>query len=195
MREQLLEDVANDGKVNLTNQDYQPRSLAYDKEQQELRRKFLESSTALDDEEGDDDASQGDDDEILVVKQQTPEEIEEAEVAIKHAIAEMVSLKKNKTEDDNFLADFMLNKKWVDKSKNKLKEYSKQVLEEDILNEKEREKNRLLAEDEILDLEEDEQELDEVDKFESQYNFRFEEIENAGGGGGGLLQVMVGIHG
>ncbi|KAI9323551.1 KRI1-like family C-terminal-domain-containing protein [Dichotomocladium elegans] len=61
---------------------------------------------------------------------------------------------KNISEEDAFLVDFVLNRGWVDKGK---PEDVKDVI------------------DDVEDKDADEEHLDEVDRFESKYNFRFEE--------------------
>ena len=59
----------------------------------------------------------------------------------------------------------MKEKKWIDNI-NKSTKSSKEIhMTEEV-------------ENELLDLEEDEKDLIEIDKFESKYNFRFEELQN-----------------
>jgi protein KRI1 len=166
-REQLLEDVdAMDGRTKTNPK----RSLAYDKEQEDIRKSFMKSvkSSGIESDENSDS-----DEDILVVKARSYEDetSKEEEEKLQQAIKEMSQLKPDKNEDDEFLTSFMSNKKWISKP---LQTRIRMRQEDDD------EARRLAAEDEILDLEEDEQELEEVDKFESKYNFRFEELENSG---------------
>ncbi len=148
VREQILEDMDNDSKVATQQSKSERSTLAYNKEQQDLRNQFLNS---IKDASG----SESDDDDILEAKGK-PVGNNEEEEELQTAIKEISSSGNEKTEEDNFLTEFMSKKKWIPKIKDKIN-----------------------LDDDDIDLAQDEEELDKVDKFESKYNFRFEEIAGA----------------
>lgn len=176
LREQLLEDVEkndddddnnddddNDDDENLHSHE-QSASIKsarfnYDQVQDAIRRKFLDSVRGGDD--VDDDDEDDEDDDILVVKDRDPREIEAEKKELQKALREMSRLApkdhKEEVEKDAFLTNYISNEKWKDKQ---LK-YS----------------SRGLSADEVDD---EEKELDKVDRFESKYNFRFEELQEEG---------------
>ncbi|KAI0229053.1 Kinetochore protein Spc24 [Massospora cicadina] len=106
------------------------------------------------------------DDEFFVKRKQTAEErlAEEEEYrqfllqemakadSTKQVFDQWASYKDNPNKDDAFLMDYMLNRGWLDKNAGKAPTY----------------------EEIVADIEEEE-ELDKVDNFEREYNFRFEE--------------------
>jgi protein KRI1 len=161
LREQLL----SGGEADQQHPSHSKRSaLQYDEEQEALRKSFLSSaneilSSGSEASDGDD----GDDDLFTSTTPKNPQVIAQEENELKEAIAKYAE-----TEEDVFLANYMKEKKWVDPLSKTLKESStssKTPLSID-------------QEDELLDLEEDEKDLIEIDKFESKYNFRFEEMQN-----------------
>jgi protein KRI1 len=160
LREQLLSGGADDNPSHS-----KMSTLQYDQEQEALRKSFLTSaneivSSASEASDGDED----DGDDLFVAAQKTPQVLAQEENELKEAIAKYAKSDRA-TEEDVFLANYMKEKKWVDPLAKTLKASSKKSLSLD-------------QEDELLDLEEDEQELIEIDKFESKYNFRFEEMQN-----------------
>ncbi|KAG8705566.1 hypothetical protein FRC09_002883 [Ceratobasidium sp. 395] len=74
--------------------------------------------------------------------------------------------------DQEFLMNYILNRGWIDKSEKRLPTY-REVVEPDTMSEVQEDKNQIEdSEDNGLD----EDEFDEIaDRFESTYNFRFEE--------------------
>jgi protein KRI1 len=181
VREQLLSGKGDSDEDNQADGTYydKEKALAYDQEQEKIRQKFLSSAMDSDD-------SDGEGDDMLTVKPKSAKEQAEEEERLKSAIAEVVSLTKKDTNldptEEDFLATYMLQKKWMDDADLKVdKKTDNFMTKED--------------EDELLDLEEDEEELYEVDKFESKYNFRFEEEQGEGGGnviGGNNMGEVVG---
>ncbi|GAA5800081.1 KRI1-like family C-terminal-domain-containing protein [Helicostylum pulchrum] len=126
-------------------------------EQEELRNAFKQAGDESSDEESEDD--------FLIKKDKTSEEKEAEEndykkfllqhmkddEPSKKAFEALTNYKKNPNvnPEEAFLMDYVLNRGWVDKKTEKVP-----VVE---------------------DIEEDEKELDDIDRFESKYNFRFEE--------------------
>ena len=152
IREQLLEDGADlnaeddDRETNYT----KSKSLAYDREQESIRKAFLKSAGN----ESDDDEDRSDDGMLTVKKKDPAQEAAEK----KELLKELQKMQKSNEEGDKFLADFISNKKWQEE-----------------VNEDESEEE---------DMEAEEEELDNVDRFESSYNFRFEEEAAQNGGEG-----------
>jgi protein KRI1 len=138
-------------------------ALVYNKEQKELRQQFLNSVKDTND-SGSDESS---DDDILKVKQKTKEEEEEDREILRQKLDQVINVKDNTTPaGEKFLYDYMLHKKW---------NFPEQKTSGRIYSHGDREEGNGSA-DEILDEEEDE--MDMVEKFESKYNFRFEELQN-----------------
>ncbi|KAG1176681.1 hypothetical protein G6F70_003364 [Rhizopus microsporus] len=137
-------------------ENYGQEDLTHNQEQEMLRNAF--KSVAENEEDEDDD--------FLVKKEKTKEEKEEEESEYKkflleqmkndditkEAFKEWTNYKNNPniSEEDAFLMDYVLNRGWVEKENSHVE-----------INEEEVEK--------------DEAELDDIDRFESKYNFRFEE--------------------
>lgn len=186
IREQLLADESEEGSDDEDSSHGTkkfPNLLSYDKEQEKLRQSFLQSSKNIfggKDSEGHED---NDDDDILVVKERTPAELAQDEEDLKQALHEMKTLGKQANkgsvtvdEDrDNFLADYITNKKW----KSDLITYADEKLSD---NDNE---------------EEGEEEADAAELFESKYNFRFEELgggDSGNGGVNGLVDAQVVGH-
>ena len=97
-------------------------------------------------------SSVGDDDVIRIKKKSTAEKQQE-EREVQRALDEMKRLgDKSTANEDSFLYDYLAKQRWKDKAV------------------------RVHASDDE-DLEDDAEELEKVDKFESKYNFRFEEME------------------
>lgn len=144
-------------------------SLAYDREQKALRKKFLDVAHELSD------GSSSDEDlGILKVRVQTNKEREMENKLLKKALDEIVDVKgDDAAERDKFLYDYMLNKKWNIPTKGS--------------RDKSSEPDAILYD--IID--EDEDETEAVDNFESKYNFRFEELNDGEGrGADGAVSVV-----
>ena len=172
IRDQILEDVALDevdpneinNKTKIAKQNNKSK-LSYDQEQTMLREQILKSvhnNNTDDDNNNNDSDDDDDDDDLLKIKPKNPKEIEKDELELQHALQEMKNLNKdvNKTEEifkDDFLTDYLTKKKWIDKTTNYL--------------------NNNNSDDEEDSVDDEEAELDRVDRFESKYNFRFEEIQ------------------
>ncbi|KAI8890525.1 Krr1-domain-containing protein [Backusella circina FSU 941] len=137
------------------------QEMTHHEEQEQLKSAFKMASLDDSDEE---------DDDLLVKKDKTQEEkdAEESDYrsfllehmtndeASKSAVSEWKNYKNNPnvSQEDAFLMDYVLNRGWVDDKKKK---------ENDDVDQQQQ------------DMEKDEEDLDDVDCFESKYNFRFEE--------------------
>lgn len=111
VREHILQDMENGASDEFNTRKDEGNNLAYDQEQREIRRAFLES-TADDDVEGEDwlkrksnPTSTQDDDQI---KKLWEEEFASTE-------NKLIDPKGEIKDGDKFLMDFMTNRKWVDK--------------------------------------------------------------------------------
>ena len=156
LREQLLSQVDNDNSDSDDDTNLQPKKeksssrFNYDKEQEEIRKSFLESASKLDSVTAEEDLF-GSDLPKKTSKQYRSKENE----AIQKAIDEMEKLAPQEDESEKFLSNYMKNQLW--KAKKPI--------------------NKNESEEVASDYEDEENELDEVDKFESKYNFRFEELQ------------------
>ncbi|RCH90392.1 hypothetical protein CU098_000018, partial [Rhizopus stolonifer] len=143
-------DEEQENKVGLTHQE----------EQEQLKNAF---KTAADDDGHSEDEDEG----FLTQKQKSAEELEaeekdyskflleqmKADEHSKQAFEEWSNFKNNPNinEEDAFLMDYVLNRGWVEKD------------------------NQPVPLDDAEDKEKDEEFLDNVDRFETKYNYRFEE--------------------
>lgn len=85
------------------------RMLAYDKEQAELRKAFMNATEGG--EANDDHEEEG----FLRIREKSPEELAEEAEAISSEVKKMVAMGNDRDrEADRFLQDFVLNKRWVD---------------------------------------------------------------------------------
>ncbi|KAI9261547.1 KRI1-like family C-terminal-domain-containing protein [Phascolomyces articulosus] len=165
-REVLLE---HGGYVN--EEEEQPKS--HYQEQRDIKNDFLRAVQAVDSDDEDEEGEEGLGGGLLEKRIKTKEEEEEEDAKyrqfmLQNIAADEASAKAfknwnenykenpNVTKDDAFLIDYVLNRGWVEKPSDK--------------------KQRLLDDTEK---EVEEEHLDEVDRFESKYNFRFEEEDGA----------------
>ena len=163
LREQLLEHGAdleegNDGGSKRIMDPKDRKTLAYDAEQEEIRRNFLKSMNGDDEDD--------DDDDVLQLKPKSDVDRARDEAELKAALDEMQALgtkeKKEETEKrDAFLLEYISQQKWKSDQFKGVGSFGKDD-ENDDDNES---------------YEEEENELDNVDLFESKYNFRFEELQ------------------
>eukprot|EP01041_Mallomonas_annulata_P005753 gene5752-11627_t len=170
LREQLLEhgaDIEKEDGIHKLQEGRKRSTLLYDQEQKSLREDILRS---IGDGAGNDD----DEDDILTVRKKSSAQLAEEEEELRAALLEMAKLSavtgtsgggsstssggdtsKGAVNTDAFLLDYMMKQKWRD-----VESYADDPEDEDY--------------------DDEEQELDRVDNFESKYNFRFEELADAG---------------
>ena len=171
VREQLLSgNVSNDDDDIDSGYYHKEKGLAYDQEQEDIRQKFLSSAKGSDSESDGDNANN-----IMILKPKSEAQKAEEESVLKAAIEEVAQITKKDSElepmDEDFLSNYMIQKKWLEGADLQVGDKS----------------SSRLTEDERLDLEDDEEELYEVDKFESKYNFRFEEEQDQVGNAAGVV--------
>ena len=181
IRDQILEDMAEDDDANDTNNKITKTrndkiktkskkketgvKLSYNDEQEMIRKQFLssfDSSSTNKHDKGhnsdpdDNDTDNDDGDVLFKVKSKTPEELAQDEIELQQALDEMNRLKGHNSDHsaENFLTEYMTNKKWLDKTI-----YTS-------------------GHNSDPDSDDDEAELDKMDRFESKYNFRFEELQD-----------------
>ena len=166
LREQLLSsgaDIDDPDAVTTSRFDKRRANIMYDREQESLRKDILKSIHQDDGGKDDDGEDDNDSDEsggnILVMKKKSDEEKAQEKAELERALSEMKKLSKgNDQEADNFLTDYISNKKWKEKV---------------VINSKNADVG--FSDD---DDDEDENELDKMEAFESKYNFRFEELQD-----------------
>ena len=169
VREHILEDIEAE-EQGIVMKDDGPRKqidgndLAYDKEQQEIRRAFLDSTHDAEEE-----GSESDNENWLKPKAKSKAEIDADQDEIKRLWEQEFASNKETTskslvdpkgevqDPDKFLMDFMTNRKWLDSTDATLRKIQQ-------------------ADDESI-----ESFQDKMDDFESKYNFRFEEAAAATG--------------
>lgn len=170
LRDQILEDMEaedqDNGKTDTAKADVSNSKLAYDEEQEKLRKAFLKDSN--DDEEEDD---------WMIMKQKSATSKDDPKTTkIQEEFKALEQLSGKKKDSDTFadprgevddgeqyLIDFMKNKKWIDKD---------------------------ATEQDNLDEESSVEDLDRVDDFEAKYNFRFEQAEAATAASGASLSIQ-----
>ena len=168
LREQILEQMDDDDdseSAKKADQDQKPRSkLGYDAEQDELRKAFLTESSNADDNE---------DDWMVVKKRATSADQSELEKEASEELKEIENLAKKDNDNtfkdprgevgdgEQFLLDFITNKKWIDRNDVNMGDDS-----------------------------DDESDVDRADEFESNYNFRFEQAAQETATSGASLSVQ-----
>lgn len=212
LREQLLESEAAGGLGNGDGIETATRgvrdtasrnTLVYDAEQEKIRQAFIKSAGGKDSKKskkasGNSSDEDDEDDDILQVKSKTPQELKAEEAELKMALKEMRELTAKNSKEDQAKA------KPASKSKTAILETEEadggdsflvNYLEKGLWKEKASKSRRKAAESESEeDIEEDEAELEQMDRFESKYNFRFEELadqqaRNGGAEVSGLTEV------
>lgn len=163
------------------------RTLVYNAEQEKIRQAFLKTAAGKGESDSDDDEEDG----VLKVKSKSAQELREEEQELQKALKEMRELaarnerkeeakqqknkNKNKTkvlELDNtegFLEDYLEKQMWKDQGSQGKARKGSSLDDEDV--------------------EEDEEEIEEMERFESKYNFRFEELQDQKNSGG-AVEVM-----
>ncbi|KAI9496483.1 KRI1-like family C-terminal-domain-containing protein [Zychaea mexicana] len=164
-REVLLE---HGGYVNEEEEQVDNGPRSHYQEQRDIKNEFLNAVKAVDSEESDDD-DEGLGGGLLEKRIKTKEEEEEEDAKYRNFMLQNIASDEatakafkdwndnykenpNVSKDDAFLIDYVLNRGWVEKPSDK-KQGTQGGLDKDV----------------------DEEHLDEVDRFESKYNFRFEE--------------------
>ena len=156
MREQLLQEAQveedNDDDVRGSRQSQTKinAQLEYDAEQSNIRASILKSIHSP---QGDA-AEDAEEDMLKPIVKSSEDKVVEEEL-LRQELEEMKRLGKCGLEDpaqDDFLFDYIAKQKWKDKS--------------------------LVYESHTVDDSADEEEIDETDRFESTYNFRFEEVSS-----------------
>lgn len=166
LREQILEQMDEDGADKSAAREPAQSKLAYDAQQEEIRKSFLKSAGGNDDDESDDDKE-----DWMVIKTRKEPSLEEKEALAHFEEIEEITKKQSdnyKTVDprgevkdgDKFLLDFLKQKKWIDKD------------------------GDFGADDDSID------DLDNADHFEASYNFRFEQAEAEAASSGATLSVQ-----
>lgn len=211
LREQLLESEAAGGLGNGDGIETATRgvrdtasrnTLVYDAEQEKIRQAFIKSAGGKDSKKSKkasgNSSDEDDEDDILQVKSKTPQELKAEEAELKMALKEMRELTAKNSKEDQAKA------KPASKSKTAILETEEadggdsflvNYLEKGLWKEKASKSRRKAAESESEeDIEEDEAELEQMDRFESKYNFRFEELadqqaRNGGAEVSGLTEV------
>jgi protein KRI1 len=168
IREQVLEQMDGEDaekEMNDDGEDAKPSKFAYDGQQEELRKAFLKESKMASDSESDDD------NDWMIVKKKGVAKVDDPETEKK--VAEELktleeSFKGGKEKEfkdprgevkdgDQFLLDYIKNKKWIDKS-HEADDYSE-------------DEDKSGDESDALSM----GEIDKADDFEANYNFRFEQ--------------------
>lgn len=126
--------------------------LLYDHEQEKIRQQFLSAAGH--------DIADSEDEDLLLIKPKSAAEIADEERAIQAELEEMRRLETNEDDNDiekvDFLQQYLSKKLWKEP---KLKKRTHAIDDEN-----------------SDDLEEDEEAVEEAERFESKYNFRFEEM-------------------
>jgi protein KRI1 len=169
IREQILEQMddedAEKGSNDNNGEDEKPSKFAYDEQQEELRKAFLKESKMASDSESDDD------NDWMIVKKKGVAKVDDPETEKKVAeelktLEESFKGRKEKEfkdprgevkDGDQFLIDYIKNKKWIDNS-NEADDDSE-------------DEEKAGDESDASSL----GEMDKADDFEAKYNFRFEQ--------------------
>lgn len=165
LREQILEQMDEDGADKTDGPQPSQSKFAYDAQQEEIRKSFLKSAG------GSDDESDEDKEDWMVIKSRKEPSLEEKEALGHFEEIEKISKKqpqkdkiidpRGEVEDgDKFLMDFLKQKKWIDKD------------------------GDLGADDDSIE------DLDKADDFEANYNFRFEQAAAEAATSGATLSVQ-----
>jgi protein KRI1 len=212
VREQILEAHSDDDGIEESStrgvrETSTRNTLVYDAEQERIRKAFLKSASQIgnreSDEQDDDDDDDDEGEEVFQVKKKSTQELKQEEIELKKALQEMKELRSaassvmpsksssnsygNKTEmldvsekeGEGFLATFLEKQLWKEKASTTSRNSNGPANSE--------EENGENGDDE------DEAELDEMERFESKYNFRFEELQDQqqrGIGAGAAMEVM-----
>ena len=174
LRDQILDQMEDDDddkdakvgvKVSSQNRNTLVKDrLEYDAEQKDLRSAFHTNSN-------DDDDHDDNDEDILVVKKRAEPVVDE-DLENEYKVLQNTTTKgelkdpRGEVQDaDNFLFNFLKNKKWVDKDDNS---------DED---DEPKKRNNIIGANNDDDDDDSIDDVDRADEFESKFNFRFEEAQ------------------
>jgi protein KRI1 len=169
-------------------------TLVYDAEQENIRQAFLKSASSLTGNGGKAQkrpvgSDSSDEEDVFKVRQKSAKELQEEEIELQRALKEMRELAAKAEKRDEAKAAKQQNKTKVleiDNADGFLETYLEKRMWEDKGNGR---KVATSAADDAEDDDEDEEELEEMERFESKYNFRFEELQDQKNAGG-AVEVM-----
>lgn len=178
LREQILDQMNEDDNIDSTGKEAKSKTssvskLAYDEQQQELRKAILEKTRA----DASDDSDEEEDWMVMKRKQAPTHDPKEKEIQEEFEALEKISTSKGSAKDfvdprgevqdgEQFLIDFIKKKKWIDRNEQAL--------------------NGDNSDDEGSSL----GDMDRADDFEAQYNFRFEQAAAETASSGASLSIQ-----